>query len=113
MFIGYGIDAPEQNWNDYKGDSSRWKDKILLIMVNDPPATAKEPNLFGGDALTYYGRWTYKYEEAARKGAKGVILIHTEQIGGVTAGMSSKLRSAGRKDSTLRGKKATKRRFYR
>ena len=82
VFMGYGIDAPEQRWNDYKGDASQWKDKILLIMVNDPPATKGEPNLFGGDALTYYGRWTYKYEEAARKGAKGVILIHTDKSAG-------------------------------
>ena len=82
VFVGYGIDAPEQNWNDYKGDASRYKDKILVMLVNDPPATAKEPNLFGGKALTYYGRWTYKYEEAARKGAKGVILIHTDSSAG-------------------------------
>ncbi|MDQ3635562.1 MAG: M28 family peptidase [Acidobacteriota bacterium] len=82
MFVGYGIDAPEQNWNDYKGDADKYKGKILLMLVNDPPATAKEPNLFGGKALTYYGRWTYKYEEAARKGAAGVILIHTDESAG-------------------------------
>ncbi|MCW5960347.1 MAG: M28 family peptidase [Pyrinomonadaceae bacterium] len=82
VFVGYGIDAPEQNWNDYKGDASQYKDKILLMLVNDPPATAAEPELFGGKALTYYGRWTYKYEEAARKGAKGVILIHTDASAG-------------------------------
>ncbi|MEZ5425629.1 MAG: M28 family peptidase [Pyrinomonadaceae bacterium] len=82
VFVGYGIDAPEQNWNDYKGDPSVYKDKILLMLVNDPPATEKEPDLFGGKALTYYGRWTYKYEEAARKGAKGVILIHTDESAG-------------------------------
>jgi Zn-dependent M28 family amino/carboxypeptidase len=82
VFVGYGIDAPEQKWNDYKGDASRYKDKILLMLVNDPPATEAEPNLFGGKALTYYGRWTYKYEEAARKGAKGVILIHRTEMAG-------------------------------
>ncbi len=82
VFVGYGIDAPEQNWNDYKGDANKYKGKILLMLVNDPPATAKEPNLFGGKALTYYGRWTYKYEEAARKGAAGVILIHTDLSAG-------------------------------
>jgi hypothetical protein len=49
----------------------------VLVMVNDPPASASEPKLFDGDALTYYGRWTYKYEEAARQGAAGAILIHT------------------------------------
>ena len=53
--------------------------RIALVMVNDPPATPEEPDLFGGDALTYYGRWTYKYEEAARQGAAGVILIHTDE----------------------------------
>jgi Zn-dependent M28 family amino/carboxypeptidase len=56
--------------------------KVLLIMVNDPPATPSEPNLFSGRALTYYGRWTYKYEEAARRGAAGVILIHTNDSAG-------------------------------
>ena len=82
VFVGYGIDAPEQNWNDYKGDQNQYKGKILLMLVNDPPATTAEPNLFGGKALTYYGRWTYKYEEAARKGAAGVILIHTDESAG-------------------------------
>lgn len=82
VFVGYGIDAPLYNWNDYKGDPNRYKGKILMILVNDPPATAAEPNLFGGKALTYYGRWTYKYEEAARRGAAGVILVHTDESAG-------------------------------
>lgn len=82
VFVGYGIDAPEQKWNDYAGDSSKYKGKVLVMLVNDPPATEAEPNLFGGKALTYYGRWTYKYEEAARKGAAGVILIHTTESAG-------------------------------
>lgn len=82
VFVGYGIDAPLYNWNDYKGDPDRYKGKILMILVNDPPATAAEPNLFGGKALTYYGRWTYKYEEAARRGAAGVILVHTDESAG-------------------------------
>src|ERR1043166_5364472 len=60
VFVGYGIDAPEQRWNDYKGDAADYRGKILVMLVNDPPATAAEPNLFGGKALTYYGRWTYK-----------------------------------------------------
>ncbi len=80
VFVGYGISAPEANWDDYKGVDVRGK--ILLMMVNDPPATATEPNLFGGKALTYYGRWTYKYEEAARRGAAGAILIHTNESAG-------------------------------
>ena len=77
VFLGYGINAPEQKWNDYQGVDVRGK--VVMIMVNDPPATASEPNLFGGKALTYYGRWTYKYEEAARQGAAGVLLIHTTE----------------------------------
>jgi Zn-dependent M28 family amino/carboxypeptidase len=80
VFVGYGIQSPENNWDDYKGLDVRGK--VLLMMVNDPPATAAEPNLFGGRALTYYGRWTYKYEEAARRGALGVILIHTTESAG-------------------------------
>jgi Zn-dependent M28 family amino/carboxypeptidase len=80
IFVGYGVSAPENNWDDYKGLDVRGK--ILLMMVNDPPATPSEPNLFGGKALTYYGRWTYKYEEAARRGAAGVILIHTNDSAG-------------------------------
>jgi Zn-dependent M28 family amino/carboxypeptidase len=75
VFVGYGIRAPEERWDDYKGVDL--KGKLLLMMVNDPPATAQEPQRFGGQALTYYGRWTYKFEEAARQGAAGVLLIHT------------------------------------
>src|SRR5687768_4213997 len=82
VFVGYGIDAPIYNWNDYSGPAEDYRGKILLILVNDPPATAEEPSLFGGKALTYYGRWTYKYEEAARRGAAGVILIHTNESAG-------------------------------
>lgn len=82
VFVGYGIDAPEQKWNDYKGSAEDYRGKILVMMVNDPPATETEPNLFGGKALTYYGRWTYKFEEAARRGAAGVILIHTTDSAG-------------------------------
>jgi len=82
VFVGYGVDAPNYDWNDYSGPAEDYRGKVLLIMVNDPPATAAEPNLFGGKALTYYGRWTYKYEEAARRGAAGVILIHTTESAG-------------------------------
>jgi Zn-dependent M28 family amino/carboxypeptidase len=77
VFVGHGIVAPEQKWNDYAGADVRGK--WVLIMVNDPPATAEEPELFAGEALTYYGRWTYKFEEAARQGAAGAILIHTDE----------------------------------
>lgn len=82
VFLGYGVDAPLYNWNDYKGNAQDYKGKVLMILVNDPPATTEEPNLFGGKALTYFGRWTYKYEEAARKGAAGVILVHTTESAG-------------------------------
>ena len=82
VFVGYGIDAPNYKWNDYKGDPEDYRGKVLMIMVNDPPATESEPNLFGGKGLTYYGRWTYKFEEAARRGAAGVILIHTPESAG-------------------------------
>jgi Zn-dependent M28 family amino/carboxypeptidase len=72
VYVGYGIDAPEFNWDDYKGVDVRGK--VLLMLVNEPPSD--DPKFFAGKALTYYGRWTYKYEEAARKGAVGAILIH-------------------------------------
>ena len=77
VFVGYGINAPELKWNDYEGANVRGK--WVMVMVNDPPAPADEPTLFGGNALTYYGRWTYKFEEAARQGAAGAMLIHTDE----------------------------------
>jgi Zn-dependent M28 family amino/carboxypeptidase len=72
VYVGYGIEAPEYDWDDYKDVDVRGK--ILLMLVNEPPSN--DPNFFDGKALTYYGRWTYKYEEALRKGAVGAILIH-------------------------------------
>jgi Zn-dependent M28 family amino/carboxypeptidase len=72
VYVGYGIEAPEYQWDDYKGVDVRGK--VLLMLVNEP--SSDDPKFFKGPALTYYGRWTYKYEEAARKGAVGVILIH-------------------------------------
>src|SRR5204862_1745570 len=75
VFVGYGATAPEYKWDDFKGTDVRGK--ILLVLVNDPPAPASEANLFGGKAMTYYGRWTYKYEEAERRGAAGVLIVHT------------------------------------
>ena len=77
VFVGHGIVAPELKWNDYEGVDV--KGKWVVVMVNDPPAPPDEPALFGGTALTYYGRWTYKFEEAARQGAAGAILIHTDE----------------------------------
>ena len=75
VFAGYGIVAPEYDWNDYAGIDV--KGKIVAVMVNDPGL--HDPAIFKGKVLTYYGRWTYKYEEAARQGAAGVLLIHTEE----------------------------------
>lgn len=80
VFVGYGSTAPEYRWDDFKGVDVRGK--ILLVLVNDPPAPAAEPQLFGGKAMTYYGRWTYKFEEAERRGAAGMLIIHdTERAG--------------------------------
>src|ERR1019366_6811257 len=76
VWMGYGIDAPEYNWNDYKGADV--KGKVLLMMVNEPPSD--DVKFFNGKALTYYGRWTYKFEQAARMGAAGAILIHKTEM---------------------------------
>ena len=76
VFVGYGIEAPEYGWDDYKGVDLHGK--VLLMLVNEPPSD--DPKFFKGKALTYYGRWTYKYEEAARKGAVGVILVHQTEM---------------------------------
>src|SRR5438876_5483120 len=76
VYVGYGIEAPEYNWDDYKGKDV--KGKVLLMLVNEPPS--EDESFFKGKALTYYGRWTYKYEEAARKGAVGAILIHKTEM---------------------------------
>ncbi len=76
VFVGYGIDAPEYQWNDYAGIDV--KGKVLLVVVNEPPST--DPDFFKAEALTYYGRWTYKYEQAARLGAVGVLIIHRTDL---------------------------------
>lgn len=74
VFAGYGIVAPEFGWNDYEGLDC--ENKIVLVLVNDPGFATQNPSLFTGNAMTYYGRWAYKFEEAARQGAKGVLVIH-------------------------------------
>jgi Zn-dependent M28 family amino/carboxypeptidase len=80
VFAGYGVDAPEFNWDDFKGVDV--KGKTIIVLVNDPavpdPSNPKalDPKTFGGDAMTYYGRWTYKFEEGARKGAAGILIVH-------------------------------------
>ncbi|MGK7389904.1 MAG: M28 family peptidase [Candidatus Cyclobacteriaceae bacterium M2_1C_046] len=74
VFAGYGIVAPEYNWNDYEGLDV--EGKTVVVLVNDPGFATKDSTLFNGEAMTYYGRWSYKYEEAARQGAAGIMIIH-------------------------------------
>jgi Zn-dependent M28 family amino/carboxypeptidase len=74
VFVGYGVDAPEQQWNDYAGIDV--KGKTVVMLVNDPGFHANDASLFEGKRMTYYGRWTYKFEEAARKGAAAALIIH-------------------------------------
>ncbi|HMD74651.1 MAG TPA: M28 family metallopeptidase, partial [Steroidobacteraceae bacterium] len=76
VFVGYGIVAPEYRWDDFKGVDV--KGKVVLVIVNEPPS--QDPKFFNGEALTYYGRWTYKFEEAARKGAIGALIIHRTDL---------------------------------
>src|SRR5690606_6770246 len=80
VFAGFGIVAPEYNWNDYEGLDV--KGKTIVVMVNDPGFYNKD--LFKGETMTYYGRWTYKFEEAARQGATGIMIIH--DTGGASYG---------------------------
>ena len=74
VFVGYGIVAPEYDWNDYA--SASIKGKTAVILINDPGFVTQDPKLFAGRAMTYHGRWTYKYEEAMRQGAAGALIIH-------------------------------------
>jgi Zn-dependent M28 family amino/carboxypeptidase len=76
VFVGYGIDAPEYRWDDFKGVDV--KGKVIMVIVNEPPST--DPKFFAGETMTYYGRWTYKFEEAARKGAVGALIIHRTDL---------------------------------
>ncbi|HYM13614.1 MAG TPA: M28 family peptidase [Bryobacterales bacterium] len=78
VFVGHGIVAPEFQWDDYKNTDV--KGKFVILFTNEPPST--DPKFFGGPALTYYGRWTYKFEEAARQGALGCLIIHTDKTAG-------------------------------
>lgn len=80
VFAGYGIVAPEYNWNDYEGIDV--KGKTVVVLVNDPGFGTDNKEFFKGNEMTYYGRWTYKYEEAARQGAKGIIIIHETKPAG-------------------------------
>jgi Zn-dependent M28 family amino/carboxypeptidase len=78
VFVGHGITAPEWNWDDFKGVDV--KGKVLILFTNEP--TSDDPKFFDGRALTYYGRWVYKYEEGLRRGARAVIIIHTTPTAG-------------------------------
>ena len=78
IFVGHGITAPEFDWDDYK--TVDVKGKVVVLFTNEPPST--DPKFFGGTALTYYGRWTYKFEEATRRGAKACFIIHTNETAG-------------------------------
>lgn len=80
VFVGYGIVAPEYDWNDYDGLDVRGK--TVVILVNDPGFATQDADLFNGNAMTYYGRWTYKFEEAARQGAAGALVIHDTKPAG-------------------------------
>ena len=73
VFVGYGVNAPERNWDDFKGVDLHGK--IAIVLINDPDFETGSGD-FGGKAMTYYGRWTYKYEEAARRGALGLLIVH-------------------------------------
>ena len=90
IFVGHGITAPEFDWDDYKGVDV--KDKVVVCFTNEPPSD--DPKFFGGKALTYYGRWSYKYEEATRRGAKGVLIIHTNETAGYPYSVVKKLKGA-------------------
>ena len=74
VFVGYGIVAPERNWNDYADVDA--EGKTVIVLVNDPGYATQDPELFNGNAMTYYGRWVYKFEEAARQGAAGILIVH-------------------------------------
>src|SRR6266404_2111311 len=90
IFVGHGITAPEFGWDDYQGVDVTGK--VVVAFTNEPPSD--DPKFFGGIALTYYGRWTYKYEEAARRGAKAVLIIHTNETAGYPYSVVKKLKGA-------------------
>lgn len=101
VFCGYGIVAPEYNWNDFEGIDV--KGKTIIVLVNDPGLGSEDSTFFKGSTMTYYGRWTYKYEEAARQGAAGVLVMHETNmagypwavIGGAGSGAQLNLKSEG------------------
>jgi Zn-dependent M28 family amino/carboxypeptidase len=90
VFLGHGIHAPEFDWNDYQGVDV--KGKVVVVFTNEPPSD--DPKFFAGKALTYYGRWTYRFEEGARRGAKAVLIIHTNETAGYPFSVVQKLEAA-------------------
>lgn len=90
IFVGHGITAPEFGWDDYQGVDV--KGKVVVLFTNEPPSS--DPKFFGGTALTYYGRWTFKFEEAARRGAKACFIIHTNETAGYPYSVVRRLESA-------------------
>lgn len=90
IFVGHGITAPEFGWDDYQGIDV--KGKVLVAFTNEPPSD--DPKFFGGKALTYYGRWTYRFDEAARRGAKAMLIIHTNETAGYPYSVVKKLGGA-------------------
>src|SRR4051794_5758041 len=90
IFLGHGITAPEFGWDDY--NDTDVKGKVVVVFTNEPPS--EDPKFFAGKALTYYGRWTYKYEEAARRGARAVLIIHTTETAGYPYSVVKKLMGA-------------------
>jgi Zn-dependent M28 family amino/carboxypeptidase len=102
VFAGFGVVAPEYNWNDYEGLDV--KGKIVLVLVNDPGFGGDDTTFFKGNTMTYYGRWTYKYEEAARQGAKGCFVIHNTVPASYPFGVVQNYWNASRLQLDERGK---------
>ena len=102
VFAGYGVVAPEYNWNDYEGLDV--KGKVVMVMVNDPGFWVGDTTLFKGNTMTYYGRWTYKFEEAARQGAKGCLVIHNTKAASYPFSVQQKSFNTSRLKLDNRGK---------
>lgn len=102
VFAGYGVVAPEYGWNDYEGLDV--KGKVVMVMVNDPGFWVGDTSLFKGNTMTYYGRWTYKFEEAARQGAKGCLIIHNTKAASYPFSVQQKSFNTSRLRLDNRGK---------
>ena len=103
VFAGYGVVAPEYNWNDYQGLDVRGK--VVMVLVNDPGFNAGDSTLFKGRTMTYYGRWTYKFEEAARQGAKGCLIVHNTEAASYPFGVVQNSWNTSKLRLDNRGKK--------